>query len=116
MSVPFHFCRRWVALAMLSWCSVAVVAAPQTYQVRSGDTIDNVIRQTMGNSPLKIEVLRQAFMQKNPQAFTKTSPRVLMAGAVLTIPDHDELLRQQMPNNKPGYAAIDERKNWVRYP
>jgi len=110
----------------------------KTYDVVSGDTLDKVIRATMADSPLKIELLRTAFIQQNPQAFTKTPPRVLMAGSILTIPDHDNLVAMYLKSGKSataknattsnnnsgpgagGYATTDlnmnERKNWVRFP
>jgi len=112
--------------------------AAKTYDVVSGDTLDKVIRATMADSPLKIELLRTAFIQQNPQAFTKTPPRVLMAGSILTIPDHDNLVAMYLKSGKSapaknaatsnnnsgpgagGYATTDlnmnERKNWVRFP
>jgi Tfp pilus assembly protein FimV len=82
----------------------------------------------MGDSPLKTSVLRQALMAHNPQAFTKSTPRVLIAGAVLKLPNADDLLRQQLPSKSAtpavapvgGYTTADmnmnERKNWVRFP
>ena len=112
--------------------------APKTYDVVSGDTLDKVIRATMADSPFKIEILRAAFIQQNPQAFTKTPPRTLMAGSILTIPDHDNLVAMYLKSGKSapaknatasnsssgpgagGYATTDlnmnERKNWVRFP
>ncbi len=109
--------RRGGLVAVLALLPVVVFAAPQTYSVRTGDTLDQVIQRTIGTSPLKVEILRQAFMEQNPKAFTKTSPRYLMAGAVLTVPNHEDLLRQHMSDNKPvGNGLIDERRNWVRYP
>ena len=116
----------------------------KTYDVVSGDSLDKVIRATMPDSPLKIELLRTAFIQQNPQAFTKTPPRTLMAGSILTIPDHDSLVAMYLKSGKSappknaqgsapgsnnssgstlgagGYATTDlnmnERKNWVRFP
>ena len=102
--------------AVLALLPAVVFAAPQAYNVRTGDTLDQVIRQTMGSSPLKVELLRQAFIEQNPKAFTKTSPRYLMAGAVLTVPNHEDLMRQHLNANKPSNGLIDERRNWVRYP
>ncbi len=115
-------------LACCVGASVAV-AQPKTYEVKPGDTVDQVIRQTMGDSPLKTTVLRQALMAHNPQAFTKTTPRVLIAGAVLTLPTTDELLPRSSGSKTgspapgaplAGYTTADinmsERKNWVRFP
>ena len=112
------------ALAVTLWMSFGVQAAEpaRTYNVVSGDTLDKVIRQTMGDSPFNIEVLRQAFIQQNPQAFTKSSPKFLMAGAVLKVPSQEDLLRRisgANVNAKPVYGpdpGMMERKNWVRYP
>lgn len=108
--------RRGSVAAVLALSPLVMFAAPQTYNVRTGDTLDQVIRQTMGTSPLKVELLRQAFMDQNPKAFTKTSPRYLMAGAVLTVPNHEELLRQHLNGNKAASGLPDDRRNWVRYP
>jgi Tfp pilus assembly protein FimV len=122
----------WMVLAAAPAVTLAVAPAGSTYKVVSGDTLDKVVRHTMGDSPLKPELLRQAFMQQNPQAFTKSSPRALMVGAVLTVPNHDDILRLHMSQVKQGasagagrtmstgYATTDmnmnERKNWVRFP
>ena len=141
----FNACLR------LALCLGALMGAPhvfaldvqgkgpaKTYDVVSGDTLDKVIRATMADSPLKIEILRTAFIQQTPQAFTKTPPRTLMAGSILTIPDHDNLVAMYLKSGKSappknatasnassgpgsgGYATTDlnmnERKNWVRFP
>jgi Tfp pilus assembly protein FimV len=98
--------------------------------VESGDTLDKVIKKTMPDSPLRVDILRNAFVQQNPQAFTKSPPRSLMAGVVLNVPSHDDLLRTYMVPGQSlgssgmhrggGYSTADmnmsERKNWVRFP
>jgi hypothetical protein len=106
---------------------LASASGGRTYQVLSGDTLDKVIRETMPNSPLKIEILRNAFIQQNPQAFTKSPPRVLMAGSVVVVPNHDDLLRSYVGGGNRAYGVrgggystadmnMNERKNWVRFP
>jgi len=127
-SVRALLCCIAIAAPMLA--SSASPAARSTYQVVSGDTLDKVIRKTMPDSPLRADILRNAFVQQNPQAFTKSPPRSLMAGAILNVPNHDDLLRTYMvPGHSPGnsgmqrgggYSTADmnmsERKNWVRFP
>jgi hypothetical protein len=124
--------RHWLCCLVLAIPALALAATPaaRTYQVQTGDTLDKVIRKTMPDSPLKFEILRNAFVQQNPQAFTKAPPRALMAGAVLNVPNHDDLLRSYtVPGPAPGnsgahrgggYSTADmnmnERKNWVRFP
>ena len=132
MNTPFSSLRTWLCCVLLAAPVLAVAAnpAPRTYQVVSGDTLDKVIRKTMPDSPLRADILRNAFVQQNPQAFTKSPPRALMVGVVLNVPNHDDLLRSYMgPGHMaggPGYQRgggystadmnMNERKNWVRFP
>jgi hypothetical protein len=133
MNMPVTSLRTWLCGLVLATPMLALAASPaprSTYQVVSGDTLDKVIRKTMPDSPLRVEILRNAFVQQNPQAFTKSPPRSLMAGAVLNVPNHDDLLRSYtVPgqaagnsgmNRGGGYSTADinmsERKNWVRFP
>ncbi len=127
-SVRALACCLALAVPALAMATNAVVRS--TYKVESGDKLDKVIKKTMPDSPLRADILRNAFVQQNPQAFTKSPPRSLMAGAVLNVPNHDDLLRSYMvPGHAPGnsgmhrgggYSTADmnmsERKNWVRFP
>jgi Tfp pilus assembly protein FimV len=115
--------------------AAAAEAAPKpgmTYTPRNGETLDHVIQITMPDSPLKMDLLRRAFISQNPQAFVNpvTTPPRLKKGAVLTVPDHQKLLQSvmvPMTVEKDGDAAgsqrspaavssAEERKRWVRYP
>ena len=133
MNKPMTSVRALLCCMALTAPMLAMANSPAprgTYQVVSGDTLDKVIRKTMPDSPLRADILRNAFVQQNPQAFTKSPPRSLMAGAVLNVPNHDDLLRSYMvPGYSPGnsgmnrgggYSTADmnmnERKNWVRFP
>jgi Tfp pilus assembly protein FimV len=105
----------------------AASPGPVKYTVREGDTLDKVIRLHMGNSPLRIEILRDAVVKQNPHAFVKGSTKVLLANAVITVPNHTELLQMQLGSALPKAEAAppattstsmvdDRRKTWVRYP
>jgi Tfp pilus assembly protein FimV len=86
-----------------------------------------VIQKTMAASPLKIELLRQAFIKHNPQAFMAGSKSKFKKGVSLKIPDHDQLLLETMKVHEkttdlqPVQAdstsgSREERRQWVRYP
>ncbi len=113
-----------------SWVQAAEPSATSTahtYTVLRGDTLDRVIQKTMPGSPLKMEILRKAFVDLNPQAFASghmTRPRI---GAALQVPDHVQLLRATiLPALEGAEAAAvsgegknanaSERRSWVRFP
>ena len=104
--------------------------AAKTYKPKAGETLDQVIAKTMGSSPLSLTILRQAFIDQNPQAVVAGKPPklpTLRKGATLNLPDHDLLLRGVLasvtPVAAPGETAPraaqstpEERKRWVQFP
>ena len=98
---------------------------PGSYKPKPGESLDAVITKTMGDSPLKLAVLRAAFIQQNPAAFVEGKAPLLRKGAVLMVPDHNSLLLSLMPPVPVPVAAMEsqaapspdeDRKRWVRYP
>ncbi len=100
----------------------------QSYSVLRGDTLDRIIQKTLSGSPLKIELLRKAFVDLNPQAFVSGNVSRLRAGVVLQVPDHAQLLRSTtlpvlesaeaaavLRDGRP-YNASNDRRSWVRFP
>jgi Tfp pilus assembly protein FimV len=115
--------------------AAAVEAAPKpaaTYTPRNGETLDHVIQVTMPDSPLKMDLLRRAFISQNPQAFVTpiTTPPRMKKGAVLSVPDHKKLLLSvaapltveadadpaATQRSPAAVSSAEERKRWVRYP
>lgn len=101
--------------------------AGRSYTVQRGDTLDRVIQKTMAASPLKIELLRQAFVDGNPQAFVSGNVSRLRAGAVLQVPDHTKLLRSValpvLESTDEAAVVVEgrssnasDRRSWVRFP
>ena len=150
---PYQFMSHFRAVAMgLASCSVLAVAlmhaepvsaadaavaeaapkAAATYTPRKGETLDHVIQVTMPDSPLKMDLLRRAFISQNPQAFVTpiTTPPRMKKGAVLSIPDHKKLLlsvagpltaepdadAMGAQRSPAAVSSAEERKRWVRYP
>ena len=98
---------------------------PGSYKPKPGESLDAVITKTLGDSPLKLAVLRAAFIQQNPAAFVEGKAPLLRKGAVLMVPDHNALLLSLMPPTPVPVAAMesqagpspdDDRKRWVKYP
>lgn len=104
--------------------SASLITIPGTYTPKSSDTLDKIIGLTLKDSPLRIEILRQAFISQNPTAFTGGKTLKVTKGLVLTVPDHDQLLLDTVGEKVQAIATIrheastnaEERKRWVRYP
>jgi len=99
----------------------------KTYQPKAGETLDQVIAKTMGASPLSMGILRQAFVDQNPQAIIAGKVPKLRKGATLNLPDHDLLLRgvlasvtpvaaQSESSPRPAPSTPEDRKRWVQFP
>jgi hypothetical protein len=96
------------------------------YVTVAGDTLDRVIRKTMAESPLKDELLRQAFIAANPKAFAAGRNSRLRVGTELKLPETNALLRDILlpllsPTEVGSYfppppTTAEERRRWVRYP
>lgn len=109
--------------------ALAASARPQV-TVRSGQTLQDLIRRHLRDTPYSEAFLRQAVMQLNPTAFAGGSPHRLHAGAVLQLPTlHDlRLLADGVaPGAAPATAALqgtasahasspEDRKQWIRFP
>ena len=119
----------WAANDAATAKSAASIAAPagSSYKPKTGETLDQVIAKTMPSSPLSMGILRQAFIDQNPQAIVAGKVPKLRKGATLYVPDHDLLLRGLLASvtpvatpsevaPRPTQSTPEERKRWVKYP
>jgi Tfp pilus assembly protein FimV len=119
----------WAASEAAPAKSAASTEAPAgpSYKPKAGETLDQVIAKTMPSSPLSMSILRQAFIDQNPQAIVAGKVPKLRKGATLNVPDHDLLLRGVLssvtPVAAPAQATLrpasstpEERKRWVQFP
>ena len=122
----------WLALPATSRAAQAAPEAAQaaparSYLPKAGETLDQVIARTLPGSPLKIELLRQAFVAQNPQAIMPGKTPKLRKGVPLLVPDHEALLRMHLgsltapvdappPNARFSPSTSEERKRWVQFP
>ena len=65
----------------------------QRVVVRPGETLDAIVRRTLGHLPIKDAVLRNAFVEINPDAFVAGSVHRIRAGAELQVPSPEDVRR-----------------------
>jgi hypothetical protein len=79
----------------------------------------------MADSPLRIELLRQAYVESNPGAFLQGKAPQLRKNVALTVPNHEQLLKRFLPpvpivdvaQQQPASgSSSEERRRWVQYP
>ena len=100
-----------------------------TVTVNRGQGLDQILRQHLAASPLRVEVLRELARQLNPHAFAPGAGHRLLAGARLQLPSAEDQVQHAFgrviaPRETPaasdapvgGGAAAAARKGWVRYP
>ena len=112
------------AVAPVAPLQAAVVASGRTYKVLRGESLDKVIQKTMAESPLRIELLRNAFIELNPQAFPGGQASRMRTTEPLNVPDSVQLLRAvAMPlletedaSRAAAPASAEQQRRWVRFP
>ncbi len=113
------------------------VAAPskllRTYTPKAGENLDRVIKQTMADSPLRIELLRKAFVDLNGHAFVAGNASKMRANVTLQVPDSKLMMLAALgpqvqanlvpptiddTKSRSGSTSgvTDERRDWIRFP
>lgn len=101
-------------------------AARVRVTARRGETVDGIIRRTMGDLPFKEAFLRGVFLEINASAVQPGTMR-LVAGAQLQVPNLSDLRSHlqrvlDMPASagRPAEAASApspaDKRHWVRFP
>lgn len=84
------------------------------YRVQPGDTLDDIIFRTLGDLPIRHEVVRDAFIRANPRAFRRKNPNYLFAGVELRIPGARDFRAVVFDDPKVGQTI--DRRRMIRYP
>ena len=104
-----------------------------SYTPALGESLERIVAKTMPESPLSAQVLSQALVLLNPQAFSSSKPQRTQSTAALKVPNHNQLLQLVLARQpaepalarapeplaaKAATAALrpaEKRENWVRY-
>ena len=95
-------------------------AAPKMLVVQPGETLSGLVRKLYPNSPLRETLLQDALRADNPDAFMRSKPTILLAGASMKVPSHAALMEQQYKrfsvNGDEDASGDDPQRKWVRFP
>ena len=96
------------------------------YKVKKGDTLNQIIKSTFNQHPLKMKAIGAVIIKNNKNAFPTGKATSMQAGATLIIPSVSEIGMNptenpnSSPNNVTGrqnpYVSTDPHKGWVRFP
>ena len=101
------------------------------YKTIKGDTLDKIIKKTVKDSPLKIELLREAFVLQNPLKLSMNIREIIKVGTEIKIPRNDYIIPkitvQTDDINVKAKAIEDSRersldklreesRKWIRFP
>jgi Tfp pilus assembly protein FimV len=111
----------WAASAPV--LNLAGLKSSHSYTPSLGESLERIVAKTMPNSPLRADLLAQAFVTLNPQAFGKTAPLRTLGTAALQVPNHNQLMHIALASTSEAQQALatkaaptpERRENWVRY-
>ena len=111
----------WAASAPV--LNLAGLKSSHSYTPSLGESLERIVAKTMPNSPLRADLLAQAFVTLNPQAFGKTAPLRTLGTATLQVPNHNQLMHIALASTSEAQQALatkaaptpERRENWVRY-
>jgi hypothetical protein len=87
------------------------------YLVKSGDTLDEIIVRLVGETPIRQRILREAFVQANPNSFRNRNPNYMLAGVRLRVPDAEDIIELLFDMNSPTMRNMNQSRDaWVHFP
>lgn len=96
------------------------VGSDGRYLVKSGDYLDKIIKNTVGDSPLRRDILRDAFVRANPHAFMRSNPNWLLANKRLRVPELEDIKKviftEDSMRQRKARAGENPYQGWIQYP
>ncbi len=93
------------------------------YVVKKGDTLNEIIKSTFNQHPLKMKLIGEMIIANNKRAFPSGKPTSMQAGATLIIPSVASITGMTDPGKVSPmvekanpYVSTDPHKGWVRFP
>ena len=96
------------------------IAQDGTYVVKRGDYLDKIISKTIGDAPLRRDIMRSAFVRANPHAFMRSNPNWLLANKKLKVPEVEDIKKVIFTDASRRQKAQQNSENpyegWIQFP
>ncbi|MFP1683920.1 FimV/HubP family polar landmark protein [Alloalcanivorax sp. C16-1] len=87
-------------------------ATPDTYRVRASDTLWRIADRTRPGTDVSVQQMMLAIQESNPDAFINDNVNLVREGAVLRLPDDDQVRRL---SNRDALARVaTQNQEWQR--
>ena len=99
--------------------------ASYRYVVKRGDTLNEIIKSTFNQHPIKLKTIRDVIITNNKKAFPNGKASSMQAGATLVIPSLEQMGMKNTPESirraniterQNPYISTDPHRGWVRFP
>ena len=92
--------------------STASRASPDTYRVRASDTLWRIADRTRPGTDVSVQQMMLAIQESNPDAFINDNVNLVREGAVLRLPDGDQVRR--LSNGDALARVATQNQEWQR--
>ena len=82
------------------------LGSSHTYTPAVGEALGRIVAKTLPNSPLSADLLAQAFVSLNPQAFSGGTSNRTLSAATLKVPNHNQLVQMVLAKNNGGASSF----------
>ena len=87
------------------------------YEIRPGDTLDEIINRAIGDTSIRNEILREAFVRANPNSFRNSNPNYMFSGVKIRMPTADDIIGLLFKADSRELSSTSRsRQSWVYFP
>lgn len=109
-SAPTYAAPAFSTIQTPIYDSYTASFASEYYKTVSGDTLDKIIQKTIKGSPLRIELLREAFVLQNPLKLNLNSRERVKVGMEIKVPRNEFIIPFVMAKNDFSDAKMNENR------
>lgn len=93
------------------------IAAGAKYLIKPGDSLKNIAHRAYGKTNIKLSLVMQLIISKNPTAFFRNNANYIYADKTISIPSVDDFRTMLFAGEADSLLENDaDRTQWIRFP